>query len=82
MHVSTTGKIWQIRLRHSAPNNGVVDGQQGGEVPGKQRGRKSVAAHGAQMDSGVVMAKRCLFFDGLSVSEKVWSPYDIKMVPY
>ena len=31
-------------------------------------------------DTGVVMAQRCLLFDGLYVSDKIWSPYDINMV--
>ncbi len=82
MRVSTTGQIWLIRLCCTAPNNGVVDGQQAGEVPSKGGGRKSVTTHGAHWDTGVVMAQPCLLFDGLYVSEKVKSPYDIKMAPY
>ena len=45
-------------------------------------GRKSVVTYGAHRDTGVVTTQQCLFYDGLYVSEKVWSPYDIKMAPY
>ncbi len=31
-------------------------------------------------DTGVVMAERCLLFDGLYLSEKVWPPYDINIL--
>jgi hypothetical protein len=81
VRVSSTGRIWQIRLRHDAPDDGVVDGWQAGDVAGKWGRRKVVSTGGAHRDTGVVTAQRCLFYGGLLVSEKVWSPYDINMVP-
>jgi hypothetical protein len=65
MRVSSTGQIWQIRLRHTAPNDGVVDGWQEGDVVGKWGGQKVVATHGAPRDTGVVTAQQCLFYEGL-----------------
>jgi len=38
------------------------------------------ASGGGDGATGVVMAQRCLLFDGLYVSEKVWSPCDDNMV--
>ncbi len=82
MCVSSTGQIWQIRLRHTDPNDGVIDGWQAGDVVGKWGRQKVVATGGAHRDTGVETAQRCLFYEGFLVSEKVWSPYDINMVPY
>jgi hypothetical protein len=82
VRVPSTGRYWRICLRHIAPNDGVVDGWQAGDVVGKWGGRKVVTTGGAHRDTQVVTAQRCLFYEGLYVSEKLWSPYDIKMVPY
>ena len=38
------------------------------------------ASGGKDGATGVVTAQQCLLFDGLYVSEKVWSPYDDNMV--
>jgi hypothetical protein len=54
------------------------------DVVGKWGRRKVVSAVGAHRDTdtGDVTAQQCLFYEGLLVSEKVWPPYDINMVPY
>ena len=57
MRVPSIVQIWRISLRHIAPNDGVVDGWQAGDVVGKWGGRKVVATGGAHKDTGVVMAQ-------------------------
>ncbi len=65
MPVPSTGGIRQISLRHIAPNDGVVDGWQEGDIVGKWGGRKVVTTGGAHRDTGVVTAQRYLFYEGL-----------------
>jgi hypothetical protein len=51
----------------------------GAGVRGFRRSNLSATEGGVGV-TGVVMTQRCLLFDGLYVSEKVWSPYDDNMV--
>ncbi len=51
----------------------------GGGGGGFRRSNLS-ATEGGDGVIGVVTTQRCLLFDGLYVSEKVWSPYDDNMV--
>ena len=51
----------------------------GGGGGGFRRSNLSATEGGVGV-TGVVMTQRCLLFDGLYVSEKVWSPYDNTMV--
>jgi len=48
-------------------------------VRGFRRSNLSATEGGVGV-TGVVMTQRCLLFDGLYVSEKVWSPFDDNMV--
>ena len=76
------GQIWPIR-RHADAHMDVADeGAQGGEVGGERGMRKSVTTHGGDRDREVVATQRLFFVARFYVSEKVWPPYDIMMVPY
>jgi hypothetical protein len=57
-------------------------GAQGGEVGGDRGDRKVVSTHGGDRDREVVATQRLFFVARFYVSEKVWPPYDIMMVPY
>ena len=82
MRASNAGQIWRIRRHCTAPDVEGVEGGQGWE--GREAGGngKVVTTHGGGRATGVV-ATQCLFLVECSyVSEKVWPPYDIMMVPY
>jgi len=80
--VGSGGQIWPIR-RHADAHMDVADeGAQGGEVGGERGMRKSVSTHGGDRATGVVATQRNFFVVRFYVGEKVWSPYDIKMVSY
>ena len=82
MRVSSAGQIRPIRRRSIAPNVGVVEGGQGGEGRDAGGSGKVVTTHGGDRDREVVATQRLFFVARFYVSEKVWPPYDIMMVPY
>ena len=78
--VQPTGRYRQFRRHVTAPNDIFDEGWRGGAgVRGFRRSNLSATEGGVGV-TGVVTTQRCLLFDGLYVSEKVWSPFDDNMV--
>ena len=80
--VQPTGRYRQIRRRCIAPDVGVVEGGQRREGQDAGGRGKVVTTHGGDRDHAVVATQRLFFVARFYVSEKVWPPYDIMMVPY
>ena len=78
--VQPTGRYRRFWRHVVAPNDIFDEGWRGGAgVRGFRRSNLSATEGGVGV-TGVVMTQHCLLFDGLYVSEKVWSPYDDNMV--
>ncbi len=60
----------------------VVEGRQGRRERRDEGDQKSVQTHCQVRVIGLTTNKRCSICEGSYLSQKVWSPYDIKMVPY
>ena len=82
MRVSNAGQIWRIRRHADALNDSVVEGKQGGEGWDAGGDGKVASTHGGDRDSGVVVTQQYFLVECSYVSEKVWAPYDVMMVPY
>ena len=60
----------------------IQRGLAGGEGGRGLRTSNVVSTYGGDRATGVVATERFFLFDGPYVGEKVWRPYDIKMVSY
>ncbi len=81
--VQPTGRYRRFRRHDTAPNNIIDDGWQGGGEGGRGlRTSNVVTTHGGERAMGVVATQQCFVVVGPYVSEKVLSPYDIKMGSY
>ena len=79
-----------------SPLDDIADSDAAGTLPtiystragrGREGGRglrtsNVVTTHGGDRDSGVVATQPCFVVARLYVGKKVWSPYNIMMVPY
>jgi hypothetical protein len=55
VRIFSAGQIWRIRRRYDydAPDNGVIEGWQEGDIVAMGGGRKVVTTHDAYRDSGL-----------------------------
>jgi hypothetical protein len=60
----------------------VVEGRWGGKERRDKGDQKSVQTHRQVRVAGLTTNKQCSICDGSYLSQKLWSPYNIKMVPY
>ncbi len=78
--VGSGGRIWQCHCWEDALMCVVVEGRQGRMERRDKGDQKSVQTHRQVRVAGLTTNLRCSICDGSYLGQKVWSPYNVKMV--